>query len=163
MMIERLIDAVDRVLHYVRARQRSVKEAVVRRDGRRLEEHEGATNASGLSHSHSASGDPIKEKDVRLSGAAYELITAAVYEVLVEPARLTADWAGKAVARRLGRFASKLIKQRTCERAVQPHVAHVRAEPGELSVDRRTYVVAPQIHERKAIPTQKGEDRKHVG
>src|SRR5688572_15263587 len=129
MLIERLTDAVDRVLHHVRAAQRSVKEASIRRDGRRLEEHEGATSASGLSHAHSASGEPVKEEDVRLSGAAHELITAAVYEVLVELARLTADRAGEAVARRLGRFASKLIKQRACEPAVQPHVAHVRAEP----------------------------------
>lgn len=144
------------------AAQRSVKQVSVRRDRRRLEEYEGATSTSGLSHAYSASGDPVKEEDVRLGGAAYELIAAAVHEILVEPARLTADRAGEAIARRLGRFASKLIEQRAHESAVQPHVAHVRTELGEFSVDGCADVVAPEVYERKAFPTQESEDRKYV-
>jgi len=146
----------------MRAAQRSVKQASVHRDERRLKEHEGTTSASGLSHAHSASGDSVKEEDVGLGGAAYELITAAVHEVLVESARLTADRADEAVARRLGRLASKLIEQRAHETTVQPHVAHVRTELGEFSVDGCANVVAPEVHERKTFPTKVSEDRKHV-
>lgn len=80
----------------------------------------------------------------------------------MEPARLTADRAGEAVARRLRRFASQLIEQGAREPAVQPHVAHARTELGEFSVDGCANVVAPQVHERKAFPTQESEDRKHV-
>ena len=115
-----------------------------------------------MSHAHSASGDSVKEEDVGLGRAAYELITAAVHEGLVEPARLTADRAGEAVARRLGRLASKLIEQRAHEPAVQPHVPHVRPELGEFSVDGCANVVTPEVHERKAFPTQESEDRKYV-
>lgn len=80
----------------------------------------------------------------------------------MESARLTADRAGEAVAGRFGRFAGKLIEQGAREPAVQPHVAHVRTELGEFSVDCCAHVVAPQVHERNAFPTQKREDRKHV-
>ena len=103
-----------------------------------------------------------KEEDVGLGSAAYKLITTAVHEALVKPARPTTDRAGEAVARRLGRFSSKLIEQRAHESAVQPHVAHIRTEVGEFSVDGCTNVVAPQVHERKTFPTQESEDRQHV-
>ena len=92
----------------------------------------------------------------------YELITAAVHELLVELAGLAAGRAGEAVARRIGRFASKLKEQGAREPAVQPHVAHVRTELGKFSVDGCPNVVAPEVHKRKAFPTQESEDRKDV-
>jgi hypothetical protein len=63
----------------MRVAQRSVKQASVGRDGRRLEEHKSSASASGLSHAHGASGDSVKKENVGLGGTTYELITTAVY------------------------------------------------------------------------------------